>query len=168
MQLVINVSDEDFIRLNQKLEKIKAEQQEWERINQKCSDLIQTLPKLLVDKDKLKKSHDHIFDALRYAFNGLNLTPGVLKTVKLHSLKIVPSYFDDVSSGKKKFEIRKNDRDFLVGDLLNLREWNPETERYTGRELTAKVTYKINGGQYGLDNDYCVLGIEIDSPKKEE
>jgi|GEM_PF-2364859 len=163
MQIVINVSDEDFIRINQKIEKIKDEQQEWKRINQNCSDLIQNLPQFSVDKDKLKKGNEHFLDVLNSAFKGMSVTPGVLKTVKMHSLKIVPAYFDDVASGKKKFEIRKNDRDFLVGDLLNLREWNPEAERYTGRELTAKVTYKINGGQYGLDADYCVLGIEIDS-----
>lgn len=37
-----------------------------------------------------------------------------------HELKLDIRYFDDVKSGKKNFEIRKNDRDFKVGDTLIL------------------------------------------------
>lgn len=36
----------------------------------------------------------------------------------VHELKIAPEYFKDVRTGLKKFEIRKNDRDFKVGDRL--------------------------------------------------
>jgi hypothetical protein len=46
-----------------------------------------------------------------------------------------------VLSGKKTFEIRKNDRRFQVNDLLLLQEYNPEAEEYTGRELLVEVTY---------------------------
>lgn len=40
-----------------------------------------------------------------------------------HELKILPKYFEDVMTGKKNFEIRKNDRDFKVGDYLLLKEY---------------------------------------------
>lgn len=38
----------------------------------------------------------------------------------IHELKILPEYFEAVTSGRKQFEIRKNDRDFKVGDQLIL------------------------------------------------
>lgn len=38
----------------------------------------------------------------------------------IHDLKLDDNYFNDVEKGKKKFEIRKNDRGFQVGDVLKL------------------------------------------------
>ena len=58
-----------------------------------------------------------------------------------HDLKIWPQYFDAVSDGKKRAELRKNDRDYQEGDVLNLREFDPKTDRYTGRCVTAVVTH---------------------------
>lgn len=40
--------------------------------------------------------------------------------MKIHELKLSTDYFIAVESGQKRFEIRKNDRDFKVGDLLAL------------------------------------------------
>lgn len=50
--------------------------------------------------------------------------------MKTHELKLDIKYFDDVKSGKKNFEIRKNDRDFQVGDILELKAWTNDTEKY--------------------------------------
>lgn len=75
----------------------------------------------------------------------------------VHRLKIKPEYFTDVTDGKKTFELRKNDRDFKVGDTLILQEYN---EDYTGRATKVKVTYMLKGGNYGLDKDYVILGIK--------
>ena len=43
----------------------------------------------------------------------------------VHALKIYPEYYEAVKSGKKPFEVRKNDRDFKVGDILALNEFDP-------------------------------------------
>ena len=43
--------------------------------------------------------------------------------MKTHELKLDIRYFDDVKSGKKNFEIRKNDSDFKVGDILELKAY---------------------------------------------
>lgn len=51
------------------------------------------------------------------------IPPGSL--VKTHELKCWPQYFRYVAEGLKNFEIRKNDREFKVGDRLTLREFTP-------------------------------------------
>ena len=58
----------------------------------------------------------------------------------LHDLKIWPQFFDAVCDGRKRAELRKNDRDFQVDDILNLREFDPVEDRYTGRGITVRVT----------------------------
>lgn len=55
--------------------------------------------------------------------------------------KIWPKYFDEIASGKKKFELRLNDFDVAPGDTLILEEWDPETKTYTGRRLEKRVTH---------------------------
>ncbi len=72
-----------------------------------------------------------------------------------HELKILPEYFEAVTSGRKRFEIRKNDRDYKVGDLLYLREWN--ADEFTGDSYKAEVTYITD---YEQKNGYVVMGIE--------
>lgn len=53
--------------------------------------------------------------------------------------KIQPQYFDDVASGKKKFELRLADFEIQDGDTLVLQEWDPQAKSYTGRELEKKA-----------------------------
>lgn len=38
--------------------------------------------------------------------------------MKLHELKIKHEYLIEVDRGNKTFELRKNDRDYQVGDLI--------------------------------------------------
>jgi hypothetical protein len=64
----------------------------------------------------------------------------------VHELKSWPLYFQAVFSGHKRFELRNGNRGFAVGDVLWLREWNEETEQYTGREIKKRVTYLLEGG----------------------
>lgn len=76
----------------------------------------------------------------------------------VHELKILPQWFEDIKTGKKKFELRKADRDFKVGDYLYLREF--ENGRYTGREIEKTIQYIYKGtGEYGLSEGYWILGI---------
>ena len=57
--------------------------------------------------------------------------------------KVWPEYFQKILDGDKKFELRLADFDCQIGDLLVLKEWDPETKEYTGRTLKKKVTYVI-------------------------
>ena len=58
--------------------------------------------------------------------------------MKTHELKLDIKYFDDVKSGKKKFEIRKNDRDFVVGDILDLKAWDSSLGQYAFKKKDEK------------------------------
>lgn len=80
----------------------------------------------------------------------------------VHMLKTWPIHFEAVNSWKKNFEVRKNDRDFQVGDQLILQEFAPELGVYTGRSIVANVQYILHGGQFGIESGYCVLGLNID------
>ena len=80
-----------------------------------------------------------------------------------HELKILSEYFWAVKSGAKNFEIRKNDRDFRVGDTLILKEW--KDGEYTGEELERGVGYIYHGnGTYGLADGYCVMALKRGKP----
>ena len=78
--------------------------------------------------------------------------------------KIWPEYFEQIRSGKKKFELRLND--FLVneGDVLLLQEWDPQTKEYTGRTIEKKVSHV---GKFKMDKlfwpekDIKEKGIQI-------
>lgn len=80
--------------------------------------------------------------------------------MKIHELKAWPDYFFRVFAGQKKFEVRKNDRDYQIGDILHLREWDPDTNEYTGKEMKVEVHYVLPGGQFGIQPDYCVMSIQ--------
>ena len=78
-----------------------------------------------------------------------------------HSLKILPEYFEAKKKGVKAWEHRKNDRGFSFGDTLNLREWDSETEKYTGREMTVNVVYlhDLGNGNIIMSDDSARDGI---------
>ena len=57
--------------------------------------------------------------------------------------KIWPEYFEVVTSGKKKFELRLADFDIKEGDTLVLEEWNPKNKQYTGRKIEKKVGFVL-------------------------
>ncbi len=54
--------------------------------------------------------------------------------------KIVKGYYEDLLSGKKKFDLRLNNFTIKEGDMLELVEVD-ETRQLTGRKLQKKVTY---------------------------
>ena len=78
--------------------------------------------------------------------------------MKIHELKILPEYFDAVRSGDKRFELRRNDRDFHKGDILRLKEW--DGEKYTGEELDVLVRYILFNWTAGLQDGYCIMSID--------
>lgn len=75
-----------------------------------------------------------------------------------HDLKIAPAYFDAVADGSKPFEVRFNDRNYKVGDVLLLREYVEEQGHYTGRTLERLVTYVLDNKNF-CKEDLVILGL---------
>lgn len=81
----------------------------------------------------------------------------------VHYLKIKPEYYKDVECGLKTFELRKNDRDFQVGDILMLIKLDGEGNE-TDQVCKVKVNYILKDcPQYGLKDGYAILGINAGS-----
>jgi hypothetical protein len=81
-------------------------------------------------------------------------------SVSAQHLKTWPKYFDAVKRGSKTFEIRKNDRPFLIGQKLVLQEYDPDDEKYTGREIERRISYMTDFEQ---KPGFVVLGLETES-----
>ncbi len=79
----------------------------------------------------------------------------------IHELKTWPQYYNAVCDGSKNFEVRKDDRDYQVGDGLLLREWDPLSETYTGAKTNVIVTYTLRDPQFVKDG-YVIMGVELE------
>lgn len=76
-----------------------------------------------------------------------------------HELKTVQPFFDEVMAGRKKFEFRKNDREFKTGDILILKEYDKEKDEYSGREIKVRVDYILEN-YYSFDlQDFCIMSV---------
>ena len=58
---------------------------------------------------------------------------------KVHHIKLGATFFEEVASGEKTFELRKNDRDYKKGDILEMMEF--KDGKNTGRTVRVLVTY---------------------------
>ena len=81
-------------------------------------------------------------------------------SMQVHELKTYPQYFEQTLKGKKSFEIRLNDRNFQVGDIVVLKEW--DGAEYSGRELTGEIVYILSDDFVGLTKDYVVLSLRFE------
>jgi hypothetical protein len=77
-----------------------------------------------------------------------------------HNLKIHPEYFVEVLLGTKPFEVRKNDRNFKIGDTLYLLEYCPNKKEFTGDSCARNVSYVLKGGSFGIEKGYVVMGLQ--------
>ena len=85
--------------------------------------------------------------------------------MKLHELKIKHEYLVEVVMGRKTFELRKNDRDYQVGDLIRFIDIKQDSKGgfdiYIDEDTLYKITYILKDvPEYGLDKDYCILAIK--------
>ena len=87
----------------------------------------------------------------------------------IHYLKTDPELFEEVRTGRKTFEIRReDDRKFSTGDELILQETKYTSWEmsggvcpliYTGRELSVSVGFVLHGPSYGLPPGWCIMSL---------
>lgn len=79
---------------------------------------------------------------------------------KLHHLKCVDPYFTDVWEGRKTFEIRRNDRDYQIGDVVILQRYDPRLSTWLSGVIVAKVGYVLEHAEaFGVAKGYVVLSL---------
>ena len=80
-------------------------------------------------------------------------------SLRVHRLKCWPECFRATRLGLKPFDVRRHDREFRVADVVELREWDPVIGAPTGETLHRVITYILPGGSWGVNADFCVLGL---------
>lgn len=139
-----NVKTGTCEKCDQYINKAEAEKTEEQRYNEEQDRIDkQTRKKLQERADKEKME---------------NLPSAGKAADKVHEIKIAASYYDDVTSGRKRFELRKNDRGYKVGDTLKMLEF--EDGKHTGRIIDADIIYMLED-YAGLEEGYCILGIDV-------
>lgn len=70
--------------------------------------------------------------------------------MKTHTLKTWPAYYEAVRSGAKTFEIRLDDRNFAIGDRLELKQWDRVTQSFINKEVSVcvEITYLLHLKEY--------------------
>lgn len=84
-----------------------------------------------------------------------------------HEIKITEVFADAVISGRKTFEIRKNDRGYNVGDLIHFHVVDDYglSVRHDLNFFLYQISYVLSG--WGLQPDYVVFGIQrVEEAKK--
>lgn len=77
---------------------------------------------------------------------------------KVHQIRLAKSYFDDVANGIKTFELRKNDRGYKKGDILEMMEF--ADGKNTGRMVRVLVTYILED-YTGIEDGYCIMATTL-------
>lgn len=81
-----------------------------------------------------------------------------------HDIKIYPEFFSAVCTGVKRAELRKNDRDYRVGDTLHLMETPRGSCHQTGEFINVKITHIADVGEWMPG--YVLLSVELQERRK--
>lgn len=88
----------------------------------------------------------------------------------IHHVKSWSHFFDAITDGSKKHDLRKNDRNYQVGDDIILEKYDNINGRYTGDMLVCSVTYITSNvvpcafSSAVLPPDYCILSLQPYGP----
>lgn len=86
---------------------------------------------------------------------------------KIHTLKSWSKFFRPIYAGTRTHELRRNDRNFQVGDTIVLCEFDELSNSYSGAKCTVTVTSITSfeepcavSGE-ALDPAFCILSIVV-------
>ena len=130
---------------------------------EKCDEYVNKAEAEKTDEQRYSEEQDRIdretAKKLREKEDAERMAAGTpAREPKTHEVKLAASWWNDITSGKKRFELRKNDRGYKVGDKLLMQEY--AAGAFTGRTIVADITYMLE--EYtGLTEGYAILGIEL-------
>ncbi|WP_080058317.1 DUF3850 domain-containing protein [Spirosoma aerolatum] len=78
--------------------------------------------------------------------------------MKKHFLKCWLEEFDAIVAGKKRFDLRKNDRDYQVGDVLILAKYDQYKKKFLPGYVAVEVTYVVDS-KFGMKDGYCAMSF---------
>ena len=78
----------------------------------------------------------------------------------IHELKVKPKQWPYYKNGDKPFSVRKNDRNYAVGDICIFKLW--EDDRFILNEVVVKkISYVLSDYDTTMiKNGNCVLGLK--------
>lgn len=77
-----------------------------------------------------------------------------------HEIKIHEKYAREHLRGTKPWELRKNDRDYRIGDYIEFTIVDAYNKP-TGYNYTRKIIDVFHGGVYGLQNGFCIITLGL-------
>lgn len=78
-----------------------------------------------------------------------------------HTIKTHAELYHRVKSGEKRFDIRKDDRNYQCGDTVTLEYFDsPAAPPHGNEPLDFRIGFVLRGGQYGLEPGYVAFQLE--------
>lgn len=127
----------------------------------KTEEKEETVPEIIESETEIKESVPKIMEnVVEIEEDVPEISENVIETeVKVtHQIKLGAEFFDDAAAGRKSFELRKNDRNYKEGDMLEMEEI--KDGKKTGRKCSKRIVYMMENFE-GLENGYCILGCEL-------
>lgn len=135
----------------------------------KCNEYVNKAEAEKTEEQKYQEQQDRIDHETKKKLEqraneaAMNHLPGEEPLKKIHQVRLGSEFFEDVAEERKRFELRKNDRNYKTGDWLELMEF--KEGKHTGRMIRAEITYMLEDFA-GLEEGYCILGIQIEKDTK--
>ena len=117
------------------------------KIMENVTETGESVPKIMEDVTEIEKDVPEISE---------NVIETEAKVT--HQIKLGSEFFDDAAAGRKNFELRKNDRNYKEGDVLEMEE--VKDGKKTGRKCSKRIVYMMENFE-GLEDGYCILGCEL-------
>lgn len=88
-------------------------------------------------------------------------------SARVHELKTWPTYWDAIKRGEKTYEVRRNDRFYQTGDIVELHRMSEDgTSMLNGRcvpfaenTLRFRIGALLPGGLFGIEPGFVVFSL---------
>lgn len=81
-----------------------------------------------------------------------------------HEIKLACGFIESIIIGKKLFEVRKDDRQYEVGNRIKMKEWDNTNKVFTGKWVIVEILFILRGEEgvmYGLQEGYCCWSHKV-------